>query len=622
MPTKKGTGSERDVFAFMENWTLEDAPPIENKVEDKALPLLRPATHSQAWLGFPLSERFDANINEWILKAPETNPALLQMFRDRDLTPARDLVPWAGEFAGKFLLSAVPHLRISPDPEQRWPIYDFVEDLLETQADDGYFGPFPADRRMTGEGLWDLWGQYHVMLGLLRWNETTGHERSLEAALRCADMMCRRFLDGAERVRDAGSEEMNQALIHVLLLLYRRTGVDRYLRLAHEIEADWEALPSGDYVRTALAGVPFHRSPKPRWESLHDIQGIAELYFLTGDAKYRKAFTAIWRSIRDGDRHNTGGFSSGEQATGNPYDPRAIETCCTVAWMALTVDYLRMTADPTAADELELSTWNGLLGSQHTSGRWWTYNTPMDGERRSSAHDIVFQARAGSPELNCCSVNGPRGLGIATEWALMESNEGITLNYLGDGFLAARLPTGEEVVLRIDGNYPVAPDMSITLDRPVDRPFILDVRIPAWSKVTKAWMNDAPLPDPTTGAYYRVDRKWAPYDRFKIEFDFTPRVWIGERECEGRASFYLGPILLAHDPRFTRTSEISPMSVDSLVFTPVFASSYTASWPRGDGPAPLLLVRKKEPDGSGTLLCDFASAGAMGNSYRTWLPIK
>ena len=41
----------------------------------------------------------------------------------------------------------------------------------------------------------------------------------------------------------------------------------------------------------------------------------------------------------------------------------------------------------------------------------------MDGVREASAHTIVFQARAGTPELNCCSVNGPRVLGMLGEWA-------------------------------------------------------------------------------------------------------------------------------------------------------------------------------------------------------------
>ena len=99
--------------------------------------------------------------------------------------------------------------------------------------------------------------------------------------------------------------------------------------------------------------------------------------------------------LRAYDRHNTGGFSSAEHACGDPFDPRSIETCCVIAWMALSVDMLELSDDPQVADELELTTWNAFLGAQHPSGRWFTYDTPMVGERKASAHQIVFQALAG-----------------------------------------------------------------------------------------------------------------------------------------------------------------------------------------------------------------------------------
>ncbi len=53
------------------------------------------------------------------------------------------------------------------------------------------------------------------------------------------------------------------------------------------------------------------------------------------------AFEHFWWSIVKYDRHNNGGFASGEQAQGNPYHQGAIETCCTIAWVATTVEMLQ-----------------------------------------------------------------------------------------------------------------------------------------------------------------------------------------------------------------------------------------------------------------------------------------
>ena len=368
----------------------------------------------------PVGERAGANVEQWLLSAPVANPGLIEMFRLRDRAPRPDLVPWAGEFVGKYLISAVQALRLTEDPRLRRQVSEVVEEFLSTQAEDGYLGPFPKSERLQGH--WDLWGHYHALSALLDWHEFSGELRALSAARKAADLVCATYLDTGRRVIEAGDQEMNMAILTGLVRLHRETGEPKYLRLAREVEKDWER--AGDYVGAGLDGREFFRSPRPRWESLHDLQGLVELWRVTGEGRYREAFEHHWRSIRRWDRRNTGGFSSGEQATGNPYAPSAIETCCTVAWMALTVDELRLTAESRVADELELTLLNGGLGAQHPSGRWWTYSTPMDGSRESSAQSIVFQARAGTPELNCCSVNGPRILGSLSEWAVMGITNG------------------------------------------------------------------------------------------------------------------------------------------------------------------------------------------------------
>ena len=46
-----------------------------------------------------------------------------------------------------------------------------------------------------------------------------------------------------------------------------------------------------------LDGVELYRTPKPRWESLHCIQGLSELYRITGDTRYRDALVNLHQSI-------------------------------------------------------------------------------------------------------------------------------------------------------------------------------------------------------------------------------------------------------------------------------------------------------------------------------------
>ena len=74
---------------------------------------------------------------------------------------------------------------------------------------------------------------------------------------------------------------MNMGILHGLANLYRKTGEPRYLRMAKEVLKDFET--AGDYYRQGFAGQEYFRTPRPRWESLHSVQGMAEMYRVTGD---------------------------------------------------------------------------------------------------------------------------------------------------------------------------------------------------------------------------------------------------------------------------------------------------------------------------------------------------
>ena len=416
---------------------------------------------------------------------------------------------------------------------------------------------------------------------------------------------------------------MNLAPAHGLCLLYRRKGEQPYLDLARQLVGEFAAADAdgkpmaGDYLRRGLAGEPFYATPKPRWESLHPILALAELYRITGEVRYRTAFENLWWSIVEFDRHNNGGFSSGEQAQGNPYHRGAIETCCTIAWMAMSVEMLAMTGDPIVADELELSTLNSAMGMWSPSGRWSTYNTPMDGVRKANFHEISFQCRPGSPELNCCSVNAARGLGLIGEWAVMRD-------------AGRALPQLVRARHRSPRRWSRAARSSWSRRRLSERrgpcgsassrrsrgQFALRLRIPHWSARTSAKVNGEPVAGIVPGRYLALSRAWKPGDMIELELDMTPRFWAGERECAGLTSIYRGPILMTYDRRFN--------AIDAADLPTLDATNLSGGPPAERvGPMPpMLLIEYPAAGGRSVRLCDFASAGADGSAYQSWLKVE
>ncbi|MCK6472694.1 MAG: glycoside hydrolase family 127 protein [Planctomycetes bacterium] len=626
---------------------LESLPQSSDyAVHLKANPALRLIPKARFHLKGHIKQRIGGVIEQWVLPAPFSNPAMLEMLRHPDRLPLRNLVPWAGEYAGKYLTHATLLYRLQRSARLQKHLLWFVGEWTGLQSADGYLGPWPKAQRLAnwayndpasegGKRTWDTWGHYHAMLGLLTWYRETRDRNALRAAQRIGDLFCRMFLDTGAPLAETGASFANLAPIHALVLLYEVTGVERYFRMALQVEREFELPGRGDYIRQALDGKEFFQTPEPRWESLHTIMALAELYYLTADTRYKTAFERLWWSNARTDRHNNGGFSSAEKAQGDPYHGGAIETCCTVAWVALSIEMLRLTGNPVVADEIELSTLNAGIGMMSPTGRWVTYNTPMDGCKIASPNDTTsFQAMPGQAELNCCSVNGPRIMGMIGEWALMAHNGGLALNYYGPGRQIAPLPSGNTVVFDQKTDYPRRGRVEIAI-RP-DRPerFVLSLRIPHWSKATRVRVNGKLLDSVPCGAYLRLDRQWKRGDAISIMFDFRLHYWVRE-DCRGNcgtpacgdvaaaqkdpsarehlASIFRGPILLAFDPRYNGSADLPKLDAERLEARVSKSGTWLEPW---------LLLECRAASGHTVCLCDFGSAGAAGDGYRSWLPVR
>jgi DUF1680 family protein len=443
--------------------------------------------------------------------------------------------------------------------------------------------------------------------------EDTGFEPALDACEKAADLLFETFGPGGPTLtNDGAGGQMNMAVCHAMVLLYKKTGVPRYLDLAKYIVHEaWNEPGAGRYLESALAGRPVIEFPQHRWEAIHDWQALAELYWLTGDDQYKQAFEHIWHSGLTGDRHNTGGITSGEGFTGTPYHQGAIETCCTVAWIAMSVDMLRLTGDSTVADEIEWSTFNSALGAIPYSGRACAYNVPMDGTRTFGV-ELPWQAPKAGPDLNCCAVNANRPLGMISQWALMRHAEGLALNFYGPGTYAAALPSGNRVTLTQDTDYPRNGRVRIAVVAGQPETFAMRLRIPGWSANTKVTVNGESVDGVTPGTYLALNAEWRTGDQIELSLDFTPRYWVGAEAYEGKLSVYRGPLLYAYDARYNDVDPGALPAVDwkALVFTP-------ETWEEPIEPWSLMSIPMA--DGSSLRVCDVSSAGQTGNQYVTWL---
>ena len=620
-----------------------------------------------------LGRRFKSNERNWLHNAMASNPSMMGFFDIRDSDP-KAMVPWFGEFPGKILTSLSLTYEMTRDADTYAEAEKYVSELSRVIGDDGYLGPHPKERRMDGEThpelagrksmdkLWDVWGHYHCILGLLMWYRVSQNELALNTALAAANFVYLYFTGSGRRYITAGASEMNLAISHVFAELYNEVGDTRYLEAAKHIVLDeWREDDAGNYMEDALAGLDFFQMRRPRWESLHDILTLAELYRIDGDRRYLDAFTRIWRSIAKTDIHNHGGFSSGEGAVGDPFDTRPVETCCTVAWAAMTTEYLKLTLDPRAADELELSVYNAIPGSLMDGDRLYTYNTPMEGIKEPSTKSISFQSVPGGMELNCCQVNGARGFAQIGQWGVFcrhDAEQGaqnaapdsIYVSFYGPCEVSLLTNSGNVISIIQDTEYPVEGKIQLEIHPKLEEEFAFFLRIPNWSNQSTIKVNGVTVEYETKpGTYACIRRVWKAGDTVELSLDMQIRYLRGERGLSGRTSVYYGPVLLAYNPgedhscgvqedvdnddavnadvnnddaRHDDTGHDDTGPKPSCALPEITASAFNDVKISRGGDKNILYADVADLSGGRIRLVDYAGCGRNGSWFTTWLNVQ
>lgn len=549
--------------------------------------------------------------DHFLIGMKECNPGILSLLKNRDVKPHMKITTYASEYAGKYISSCAYAYMMTGDEDLKKYAESFISDMLSYQDDDGYLGCFVKEVRFTGRKFSpddeeiksaDVWGHYHIMIGLTEWYDITGNAKYFEAVEKIAGLISRYFYDGKPAIASMGNiemtEEMNLSIIHIYCILYNRTGKKEYLDFADKVLEEIENDENERFLSNALSGLDFYKFPRPRWESLHIIMGFIEMYKAKKEMRYLDAAKNIFFSILKTDIHNTGAFSTGEQATGNTYSKGgSIETCCVVAFNMLAIDLYSVTKDVRIAEYLDLSHFNAVLGSHNLYGYWATYSTPMEGVKTASHTSIVFQATSAMPNVNCCSVNAARGPASYYKWAVFGEGDDIYVN----SFESSDTLFEDGSSVKVSGLYPYDGRIKIEIESVSKKN--LFIRIPSWS-VNTSLKLDGVEQNLESGSYFEFGSKGKRC--VELVLDMSVYAIKGEKNFEGHYSIYAGPVLFGFN-----ACDNPSLSADDI-------------FDLDEDPQRTLLkddalVLKFK---SGLILKDFFHLGQEGSWYTTWLKIN
>jgi len=560
----------------------------------------------------PLGTALEKSISNRLKKVNYAN--LVRPFRLRD----EDDHGWRCEFWGKVVRSAIRSWRCTQDPELLKIIRETVDDLCSTQTPDGCLSTYPEELHTT---QWDIWGRKYAMLGLARYyHEVEPSEKVREVLRRCMDHLIGEVGPGARRIVDCGNHGglAASSILGAVIQVARITGEKRFLDYARWI-VEQGASADGNIFTAARNGTPPSRLGNGKaYEMTSCFEGLLEYYRETGNPVFLEEAEAYYRGVRDREIFITGGGGL-KDSVGEFWDEGTLrqtrsdaggfgETCITVTWLRFCSQILRITGDTSAADEMERSFYNALLGAAFPDAAGWAHvnPTPLAGAspRKQVGDQIFLCFHKPFDGHDCCLAQGPEGLATAPCVAVLCDANGPAINLYETCEAEIPLTASSPVKLSIAGNYPDDPEVSVTLAMNGEQTFALRLRIPAWSRNTDVRINGEKVPA-EPGKWLTLERVWKSGDRIDLVFDFTLRVLPAPDGC-GRVALMRGPVLLAQDSRLGEVDRAVRIGDSVIVETGMSVPG----------------IRRIYRIADGSRLCDYASAGnrfSENNRLCVWM---
>ncbi len=458
----------------------------------------------------PLRTRFDLTLNRVL---HQDQPAYSEAFLLQDVipTPGRRFTEYSGDVSGRYIGALATASRVYA---LTFPGLDeLVRKVLRLQKPDGYFGSGFHNDKPTDLDLALLWGNGRLLVGLLEYERFKPSPEVRAACVRLGDWLVKIApLMMSKETRTAfGAQHFASSYIcwtqqsEGLANLYILTGDERYRRLTESIVDVTERRP-GDHVHGYLTS----------------LRGWLDLYKATRDAQLLAKAETAWRDVAASqDLLVTGGVPEGW----SPNNHRT-EGCGEADWLRFSLGLWKATGKPEYLEMAEKTAFNEFSFNQYSTGDFGHRVFTPTGLPASGAVRAWW----------CCTLHGLRCFPDIQESAFRPIEEGVAFDIPVDaeigvpGFAAASSST-----LAADGQ------MRIEIKKSDEAMRGLSLRKPAWARDLQIRVNGEPQHVPVKSGYALVRRKWQRGDVVTIGYGMTLRT---EPAPEKRITYWVGPWLL------------------------------------------------------------------------------
>jgi DUF1680 family protein len=445
-----------------------------------------------------------------------------------------------GHFVGHYLSACALLFAATGEAAFRRRAGDVVAELERCQqalAAGGYVSAFPVTQfDLLEGGAGGAWAPYYtihkLLAGLLDAHRHAGDAAALRVARRLGDWVARRigqFSPGQLDVmlRTDGVNPSNEfgGIGAALYDLYELTRDEAHLAAARTFDREWFLAPL-IARRDELAGL--HANTH-----VAQVLAAARRYEVTGDDRYRAAVEYFWERVTQLRAYVNGGSSGprpdrrerSEGAEHWPHagqfagtlTPRINESCVVHNLVRLTDKLFAWSGDPHYADYRERALLNSVLAIQHPrSAGSYLYSHPLSGGSRK-----VYGDADGT--FWCCYGTSVEAYARLADGIYFHDGDDAALWVCQFTASEATWPnTGVRIAQQTE--FPRDPRTTLTIHARDPRAFELKLRVPAWSKRTRCWVNEVEQPSALPAAgLLTIRRRWGDGDTVRLTFEMSLR---------------------------------------------------------------------------------------------------
>ena len=525
--------------------TASELPIVVPRVKD----VVQPAAPSR--IGGILGRRLDL-WRRHRLERVGKDPFLLEGFRS---PPGKH--PWQGEHVGKWLHATTLACDATHDKEIAALLKHAVDELVAAQHSDGYLGTYAPERRFynpndsMAKRSWDIWTHRYLLYGLLTYDRFCDCPAAVEACVRMGELLLESFGPSGRDLTQLGTRRglSSAVLLESIMMLYERTGEERFLRFAEHIVRCIEQNPQLRLMGAMSDGVDVSVPGDGKaYQLMATLLGYAELHRHTGKADYLKPAVTAWEIIRSDHLYETGGPWSyksdnvkNQECFALPryfHPTNYVETCSTTTWIQLSLLLWRITGEARFADEAERAVLNHLIGAQSPNGNDWAYFTMANQPERGY-----------KDEITCCASSGPRALELYARHLVAKTDDALVLNSYLPMSVALHELIGKRARLVVGGEYPFHEHATLTLESKQPIELTLDFRVPIGVDALEVTLDGGRQPlRKTPLGYRRLQRTWRPGETVTLGFDMPVKAHFHTgRDGTRWVVFTRGPLVLAQD---------------------------------------------------------------------------